>query len=93
MTLREHTGPVWSVAFSPDGASVATGSFDGTLQVCDSYTGARRRLFSTHPSPVNAVTYSSTGMFVVSGSKDGCPGAAESSDRDWFMRQTRNTST
>jgi WD40 repeat protein len=32
ITLRGHTGPVWSVAFSPDGQRLLTSSRDGTVR-------------------------------------------------------------
>jgi WD40 repeat protein len=35
VTLRGHTGPVYCVAFSPDGKRLVTGSQDGTLRVWD----------------------------------------------------------
>ena len=31
--LRGHTGPVWCVAFSPDGTRALSGSGDGTLRL------------------------------------------------------------
>ena len=34
-TLKGHTGPVYSVSFSPDGKRIASGSFDQTLKVWD----------------------------------------------------------
>jgi len=33
-----HSAPVESVAFSPDGASIVSGSFDGTIKVWDAGT-------------------------------------------------------
>src|SRR5262249_7636513 len=39
-TLRGHTNTIWSVAFAPDGATVVTGSWDGTAKLWA--TGFRR---------------------------------------------------
>ena len=38
-TLRGHSGPVYSVAYSPDGKHIVSGSFDNTVKVWDSQTG------------------------------------------------------
>ena len=35
LTLKGHTGLVWSVSWSPDGTRLATGSSDGTAKVWD----------------------------------------------------------
>jgi WD40 repeat protein len=33
--FKGHTGPVWSVTFSPDGKTLASGSADGTAVLWD----------------------------------------------------------
>ena len=38
-TLTGHSGPVYSVAYSPDGKHIVSGSFDNTVKVWDSQTG------------------------------------------------------
>jgi WD40 repeat protein len=38
-TLMGHSGPVLSVAYSPDGKHVVSGSSDKTVKVWDSQTG------------------------------------------------------
>ena len=40
-TLSGHSGEVNACCFSPDGASVLSGSFDATLKIWDAATGAR----------------------------------------------------
>ena len=35
-----HTGDVNSVAYSPDGRTVVSGSYDGTIRIWDAQTGA-----------------------------------------------------
>jgi WD40 repeat protein len=37
--LQEHAGPVWSVAFHPDGRTLASGSEDETIKFWDIQTG------------------------------------------------------
>ena len=38
-TLTGHSDPVYSVAYSPDGKHIVTGSEDSTVKVWDSQTG------------------------------------------------------
>ncbi|MCP4641562.1 MAG: hypothetical protein GY851_14055, partial [bacterium] len=51
-TFSGHANPVYSVAFSPDGARVLTGSNDNTAKLWDTATGNVIRTFSGHANPV-----------------------------------------
>lgn len=68
--FREHAGPVWTVAFSPDGKLVASGSSDSTIKVFDSYSGHRIYSFDKHESMINAVEFSTDGRLLLSASSD-----------------------
>ncbi len=67
-----HTSWVSSVAFSPDGKYVASGSWNESLNVklWDASTGKLLRTFSGHPKSVEAVAISPDGRQVLSGSSD-----------------------
>ncbi|HOE12603.1 MAG TPA: hypothetical protein PLQ35_17085, partial [bacterium] len=62
---------VRSVAFSPDGTKVLTGSDDYTAKLWDAGTGAVIRTFSGHTDYVNSVAFSPDGTKVLTGIDDG----------------------
>ena len=47
-TLKGHTNGVFSVAFSPDGARLASASRDGTVKLWDAATGQELRTLKGH---------------------------------------------
>ncbi|KAH9204386.1 hypothetical protein DL95DRAFT_471533, partial [Leptodontidium sp. 2 PMI_412] len=69
-TLEGHSGWVSSVAFSPDGTQVASGSDDHTMWLWDVATGAPLQTLDGHSDKVSSVTFSPDGTQVVSGSDD-----------------------
>jgi WD40 repeat protein/serine/threonine protein kinase len=70
-TLVGHTGPVWSIAFAPDGHTVATGSDDTTLRLWDAATGAQISRLPGQGSAVFVVAFAHSGRSLLSGGGDG----------------------
>ena len=59
---------VESVAFSPDGAHIVSGSSDNTVRIWDATTGAEATKMERHSDSVQSVAFSPDGAHVVSGS-------------------------
>src|SRR5262245_26334392 len=65
-----HSDWVTSVAFSPDGARVLSGSRANTIRLWDAAAGALLRAFEGHSDAVTSVAFSPDGARVLSGSED-----------------------
>ncbi len=71
LTLRGHEGLVLSVAFSPDGKRIISGSYDGTAKVWDAESGREPLTLRGHTLPVLRMAFSPDGTRIVSVSRDG----------------------
>ncbi|KAG8735579.1 hypothetical protein FRC10_010368 [Ceratobasidium sp. 414] len=66
-----HTNRIWSVAYSPDGAYIASGSSDDTVRIWDAHTGQPvGQPLNGHTSGVLSIAYSPDGAYIASGSDD-----------------------
>src|SRR5947207_5989506 len=70
-TLQGHTSSVASVAFSPDGKTLASGSLDTTIKLWDMTTGKERATLKGHTEKVMKVAFSPDGKTLASGCQDG----------------------
>ena len=70
-TLEGHTDLVWSVAFSPNGETLASGSQDRTIRLWNPNNGNLKRTLTGHRDAVNSVAFSPDGRTLASGSWDG----------------------
>jgi WD40 repeat protein len=67
----DHTGPVNSVAFSPDSQHIASGGWDKKIQVRETKTGELIAETLTLTKPINSVAFSpQDGRYIISGSED-----------------------
>ena len=68
-TLTGHTSIVESVAYSPDGHTLASGAWDGTVRLWDATTGEHLKTLAGHTNKVESVAYSPDGHTLASGGR------------------------
>ncbi|MGE4168377.1 MAG: hypothetical protein AB7E68_02420, partial [Candidatus Babeliales bacterium] len=69
-TLTGHTDSVFSVAWSPDGTKLASGSWDKTIKIWNAQTGTELQTLTGHTGFVHSVAWSPDGTKLASGSYD-----------------------
>jgi len=69
-TLSGHSDSVWSVALSPDGQTLVSGSQDQTIKVWHLDTGKLLRTLAGHSQAVWSIALSPDGKTLASGSSD-----------------------
>jgi hypothetical protein len=71
VVIGAHTKPVWSIAFSPDGGRIVSGSIDRSVKIWDAATGKEVAAAKGPLGTVYAVAFSPDGKQVISGDQDG----------------------
>jgi WD40 repeat protein len=69
--LRDHESRVSSVAFSPDGQTLASGGSDGSIRLWDLTTGTSNpRVLTGHELAILSLVFSPDGLTLASASDD-----------------------
>ena len=63
-------GSSWSVAWSPDGQTLAVGIYSGRIHLYDPNTGSKKQSLSGHSNDVRSVAFHPNGRILASGSED-----------------------
>ena len=69
--IREVDNSIASLAFSPDGASIVTGSYNGSLQWWDAKSGRRVGAAWSGRGPMSTIGFTADGSRIVSGNPEG----------------------
>ena len=65
--LNGHSSEIYSVVFSPDGNTLASGGVDSAVILWDVVTGEYKQTLSEHSSPIHSVAFSPDGRTLASG--------------------------
>ena len=84
--LQGHIEGITSLAFSPDGKTLASASFDGTIKLWKMPAGVNTATLKGHQGVIASLAYSPDGRTIVSGGRD-------ETVRVWEIATGKNTTT
>jgi len=67
-TLKGHSAWVYAIAISPDGKTLASGSYNGTIKIWNLQRGELLHTINGHTDAVESLAISSNGQILASGS-------------------------
>lgn len=70
-TLKGHTDQILTIALSPNGNTLASGSSDKTIRLWDTQTKKTKAILQGHTERVSTVSFSPDGLILASGCQDG----------------------
>jgi WD40 repeat protein len=90
-TYTGHTDWVWSVAWSPIGERIASGSSDATAQTWDATNGDHPNVYRRHTDTVYSVAWSPDGKRIASAGYDKTVQVWDATFGDYFYTHTGHT--
>lgn len=70
VNLQAHTQNIGSIAIAPDGVTVASGAWDGSIRLWDLQVNAAIGALVGHRAPVITLAFSQNSRYLLSGSRD-----------------------
>lgn len=71
LVIEAHSETVFAIAYSPDGAQIASASIDGTAKVFNTETGELEFVLTGHDNELRDIAFSPDGSLIATASLDG----------------------
>lgn len=68
--MKDHAGPICTVAISPDGRTMASAGEDGAIVLSDLGSGLPIKTMLGHAGTINSLAFNKSGSILISGGMD-----------------------